>query len=39
MNLEHRSEIRIDQQGIVLVLAVAFLAVMLTAAALWVGLR
>jgi hypothetical protein len=39
MDVEHRSDIRIDRQDIVLVLAVVFLAVMLTTAVLWVGLR
>jgi hypothetical protein len=39
MDLEHRSDIRIDHQGIALVLAVAVLAVMLTTAAVWIGLR
>jgi hypothetical protein len=39
MDIEHRSDIRIDHQGIALVLAVAVLALVLTTAALWIGLR
>jgi hypothetical protein len=39
MDLEHRSDIRIDLGGIILVLAVAFLTVMLTTATLWIALR
>jgi hypothetical protein len=39
MDLEHRSGIRIDHEGIILVLAVAFLTVMLTAATPWIALR
>ena len=39
MDLEHRSGIRIDHEGIILVLAVAFLTVMLTTATLWIALR
>jgi hypothetical protein len=39
MDLEHRSDNRIDRQDIALVLAVAVLAVMLTSAALWIALR
>ena len=35
MNLDHRSDIRIDHEGLALVLAVAFLAVVLTTATLW----
>jgi hypothetical protein len=37
--MEHRSHIRIDHEGVILVLVVAFLAVMLTAATLWIALR
>jgi hypothetical protein len=39
MDVQHRSDIRIDHQGIALVLAVAVLVLVLTTAALWVGLR
>jgi hypothetical protein len=38
MNVQHRSDIRIDHQGIALVLAVAVLVLVLTTAALWIGL-
>jgi hypothetical protein len=38
-HLEHRPDIRIDHPGVVLMLMVAFLAVLLTTAAFWVGLR
>jgi hypothetical protein len=37
MDVQHRSDIRIDHQGIALILAVAVLV--LTIAALWIGLR
>ena len=39
MDVQHRSDIRIDHQGIALILAVAILVLVLTIAALWIGLR
>jgi hypothetical protein len=39
MDLEHRSDIRIDRQGIALLLAVALLTLVLATAAIWIGLR
>jgi hypothetical protein len=39
MNHQHRSDIGIDHQGIALLFAVGVLALLLTAAALWIGLR